>query len=46
MKSTGGREENLRWISNMDTVASMRGHPMLCFMCPTVTGVGVGYIGI
>ena len=27
-------------FDELDTVESMRGHTMLCFMCPTVTGVG------
>ena len=30
-------------FDNFDTVGSMRGHLMLCFMCPTVTGDGFGY---
>ena len=29
-------------FDELDAVGSMRGHPMLCFMCPTVTGVGGG----
>ena len=30
-------------FDELDTVESMRGRTMLCFMCPTVTAVGFGY---
>ena len=53
MKSTGGGGKRfyLWWIffymcfDELDTVESMRGHTMLCFMCPTVTAVGFDTVG-